>query len=149
MGGGLVRGFGRVWVAPPIRVGASTTEDLQQRSLRIDSKLCQYYRLGKAHSRNRTIELQIYQHLAYLMPGTVTMLLEMSGRATAVAGLSGLVPLRSSCLKSCSRMGSIFFGIVTSFPTARACEHTNLHWQSDTIAECVLAQRLWVQMQCF
>lgn len=57
----------------------------------------------------------------YLMPGTVTMLLEMSGKATAVAGLKGLVPFKSSCLKSCSRMGSIFFGIVTSLPTARAC----------------------------
>ena len=61
------------------------------------------------------------------------MLLEMSGRATAVAGLRGFVPFNSSCLKSCSRMGSIFFGIVTSLPTARACRHT------DTIINNIIA----------
>ena len=49
------------------------------------------------------------------------MLLAVSGKATAAAGLRGLVPFKSSCLKSCSRMGSIFFGMVTNLPTARAC----------------------------
>ena len=67
------------------------------------------------------------------------MLLEMSGRATAVAGLKGLVPFKSSCLKSCSRMGSIFFGIVTSLPTARACKHIHpydLRFKNSPCSSC-------------
>ena len=55
------------------------------------------------------------------MPGTVRMPLEASATAVAAAGVRELVPLRSSCLNSCSLMGSIFLGIVTSFRTARVC----------------------------
>ena len=77
------------------------------------------------------------------------MLLEVSGWATAVAGLKGLVPFKSSCLKSCSRMGSIFLGIVTSLPTARACEYMspseNPRYDPQV---CKVKACVWVRVQC-
>ena len=63
------------------------------------------------------------------MPGTVRTPLEPSATATAAEGLRGCAPFSSSCLNSCSRMGSIFCGIVTIPFSLRACASYKCKWQ--------------------
>lgn len=147
-------GLGSVFVAPA-RGAAGTTEDLHAFQVIVSSALVQSAYDGASIAFRSIRQTSIYLERvicqdelgaterivcmgargickADLMPGTVRMpLLGLSATAIAAEGMRGLAPLSSSCLKSCSRMGSIFFGMVTSFPTARACVAVSGLWCQD------------------